>query len=49
VETITSGKGEVCKEVRNELEGLKSGTNHLARSKSGNITINVGKMKDTVI
>jgi hypothetical protein len=31
VERITSGKGEVCKEVRNELEGLKSGTRALGK------------------
>jgi hypothetical protein len=26
-----SGKGEVCKEVRNEVEGLKSGTRALGK------------------
>jgi hypothetical protein len=31
VERITGGKGEVCKEVRNELEELKSGTRALGK------------------
>jgi len=31
VARITSGKGEVCKEAGNELEGLKSGTRTLGK------------------